>query len=89
MIFKKTIMKRGRILRPTGFSPNVAHLFLTPARPRLLGGIRQAFQSAQKEGYRGFIALFLGALPGQIRCPSVFHHIIGYGQRISGAPGVI
>jgi hypothetical protein len=43
------------------------HLFLTPARPGLLGGIRQALQSAQKEGYRGLIALFLGALPGQMR----------------------
>jgi hypothetical protein len=42
-------------------------MFLTPSRTRLLGGIRQAFQSATKEGYRGFIALFCGALPGQTR----------------------
>jgi hypothetical protein len=51
----------GSILRLTW-----PHLFLTPARPRLLGGIRQALQSAQKEGCRGLIALFLGALPSQM-----------------------
>jgi len=66
MIFKE-YEKTAIVAEERAFRITRPHLFLTPARPRLLGGIRQALQSAQKEGCRGLIALFLGALPSQMR----------------------